>query len=155
MTDSLSEWLERHAEREEAESRQVLSTAKLVTTFSAAMAAAFLAMALQLGRVGLCWADWLAVWGMLVLLVLTLWIITLGRKSSVAKNELLKARQSATQVEPQMLHELRAKFLDAASDNSGRALLVHRMMIVQVLLAIAISVIAVYSVIQLLRGAPC
>jgi tRNA C32,U32 (ribose-2'-O)-methylase TrmJ len=52
--------LEKHAGREDARAHQVLETAKLVTTFSAAIAATFVATALAEGPAPSRW-DWGAV----------------------------------------------------------------------------------------------
>lgn len=63
MGEALEAWLEKHAGREDARAHQVLETAKLVTTFSAAIAATFVATALAKARrhpawTGVRWLQW-------------------------------------------------------------------------------------------------
>jgi hypothetical protein len=79
-----------HATREDAHIGRVLSTAKLVTTFSAAFAATFVATALQVGQP--TWLDHVAVCAMLVTL-LTVGIVTV-RKATLEPNDIRSANSA-------------------------------------------------------------
>jgi hypothetical protein len=49
LTERLAVWVEEHTHRQDAAARQAIETAKLVTTFTAAIAATFVATALSAG----------------------------------------------------------------------------------------------------------
>ncbi|MDT5065998.1 MAG: hypothetical protein QOK02_2153 [Mycobacterium sp.] len=57
MGESLEAWLENHARCEDVHSHQGLQTAKLVTTFAAAIAATFVATSLAEGPEPSCWDE--------------------------------------------------------------------------------------------------
>ena len=122
----VSKWLQ----REESHSRHVLSTAKLVTTFSAATAATFVATALQSGEPS-C-QDQVAATLMLVSLGLTVWVVVTPRKSDV-KIEHLQGQSPM---------DVQAKLVCAAQEDAERARLVYRLMVAQIAFAFAASLFA-------------
>jgi len=131
----------RWLQREEAHSRHVLSTAKLVTTFSAATAATFVATALQSGSPNV--PDNAAAVLMLVSLALTVWVVVLPRKSDV-KVEHLRGKTP---------REVQTKLLSAAEADAARARLVYWVMVAQIAFAAAASLIAVIGLLTALDTA--
>jgi hypothetical protein len=80
MGEALEAWLEKHAGREDARAHQLLETAKLVTTFSAAIAATFVATARAEGPAPSCW-DWGGVAAMGLALLGVLAVVFRARKT--------------------------------------------------------------------------
>lgn len=139
--------LEQHAAREDESAGQVLSTAKLVTTFSAAVAATFVATALQVGKPsGL---DCAAAWTMLVVLVLTFGVVTVP-KATLRPNDL----PGGTDRQPTDISITHQNFITNVHKNMRRARWVHWAMIAQVLLSLSASVIAAIEVLRWLSDHP-
>jgi hypothetical protein len=136
-----------HAAREDANAGQVLSTAKLVTTFSAALAATFLATALQVGKP--TFDDYLAAWAMLAVLVITIGIVCLP-KATLNPDHFGSKGDSKT---PDIA-EIQQTIIANARTNLCRARWVHRVMVAQVILSSLVSVVAVIEIILWLRGNP-
>jgi hypothetical protein len=117
-------------EREEAHSRHVLNTAKLVVTFSAAIAATFVAAAMQENDTA-AWSE-IAAGLMLVTLLVTLRVVRLKRASSLDPGELAN----------QPTGEVQAALLAAAIKDKESAKSAHRLMVWQVRLSVLSSVVA-------------
>jgi len=116
-------------EREDAHARQVLSTAKLVVTFSAAIAAGFVSAAMQANNEG-GWAHTAAIL-MLFTLLFTIWVVV-KRKSEL----------DAKDVEKQPPDVVQAALKKAASADKDVAQSAHTLMVWQVLLSLGTSLSA-------------
>jgi uncharacterized membrane protein len=94
---------DRQVEQEDKHVRHELATAKVVTTFSAAIAATFLATALQEGYPSR-W-DWVAAGLMLVTLSLTIWVVVTRRHPEHDIAELHRTRDASLK-KAQRVHSL-------------------------------------------------
>jgi hypothetical protein len=137
-----------HATREDQYAGQVLSTAKLVTTFSAAVAATFVATAMQVGKPSAL--DCVAALSMLAVLVVTLGIVCVP-KATLKQVDLPRNGSEDQTAEGARSHD---QFLTNLHKNMCRARWVHRAMAVQVLLSVVCSVVAVCEVLQWLSHHP-
>ena len=122
-----------HATREDAHVGQVLSTAKLVTTFSAAFAAPFLATALQVGQ-PTC-LDYVAACAMLAALLITVGIVIV-RKATLKPHDF----------QAPDIGDAHGKFIANAPNNLNRTRWVHRAMIVQLIFSSITSLLAVVEI---------
>jgi len=122
--------------REEAHSRQLMSTAKVVVTFSAAIAASFVTAAMEAKDPG--WWDEVAAALMIATLAVTVWVVVLPRKSRL-KVEHVRAKSPK---------EVQDKLVLAATDDAQRARFVQTLMVTQVLLSLASSFVASYALLR-------
>jgi hypothetical protein len=144
MGEALEAWLENHAIREDAHSHQGLQTAKLVTTFAAAIAATFVATALAEGPEPSCW-DELAVGAMALSVLGVLATVFHARKAPDVMSIVRKAPAKKWS-DDETIAELREAVRLAAEHNKTRADCVHWITIAQVVASMAASVLAVVSV---------
>jgi hypothetical protein len=144
MGEALEAWLENHAIREDAHSHRGLQTAKLVTTFAAAIAATFVATALTEGPEPSCW-DELAVGAMALSVLGVLAIVFHARKAPDVMTVLREARVKGSS-DAEIVAALREAVHRAAEHNKTRADRVRWIMIAQVIASMAASVLAVVSV---------
>jgi hypothetical protein len=143
MGEALEAWLENHARCEDAHSHRELQTAKLVTTFSAAIAATFVATSLAEGPAPSCWDQW-AVVAMALSVLGVLVIVFRARKAPDVKS-ILYTPPVEGRSDDQTIAELRREVRDAAEDNKIQADRVHWIMFVQVVASMAACVLAVVS----------
>jgi hypothetical protein len=144
MGEALEAWLENHASREDTHSHQGLQTAKLVTTFAAAIAATFVATALAEGPEPSCW-DERAVGAMALSVLGVLAIVFHARKAPDVMTVLREAQVKGSS-DGEIVAALRKAVHRAAEHNKTRADCVHWITIAQVVASIAASVLAVVSV---------
>jgi hypothetical protein len=107
-------------EWEDDHSRRVLHGAKLVTTFSAGIAAAFVVAGLQEGK-PTPW-DGVSVGLMAVTIGLAIWVVAFKRKARVEIDEIGSSGSPG---------DLYGKHSEATEKNAGRADFVHNLMLVQ------------------------
>jgi hypothetical protein len=141
MDDDAKLSLAEHATREDAHVGQVLTTAKLVTTFSAAFAATFLAAALQVGRPTSL--DYVAASAMLAALLITVGIATVR-----------KATLKPTDFTERDVASAHGRFIANVPKNLHRARWVHRAMIVQLIFSSITSLLAVVEIFLWLNKHP-
>ena len=122
--------------REEAHSRWLMSTAKVVVTFSAAVAASFVTAAMEAKDPG-GW-DEVAAALMIATLAVTVWVVVLPRKS----------RLNVEHVRAKSPKEVQDRLVSAATDDAHRAHFVQTLLVVQVLLSLAASVVAGYALLR-------
>jgi hypothetical protein len=144
MGEALEAWLEKHAGREDARAHQVLETAKLVTTFSAAIAATFVATALAEGPAPSCW-DWGAVAAMGLALLGVLAVIFRARRTPNVQRILNKASAESWS-DDRTVRQLGEEVRRSAEDNTDQASGVRWTMLAQVLASMIACVLAVVSV---------
>ena len=140
MDDDAKLSLVEHATREDAHVSQVLTTAKLVTTFSAAFAATFLA-ALQVGRPTAL--DYVAASVMLAALLITVGIVTVK-----------KATLKPTDFTERDVASAHGRFIANVPRNLHRARWVHRAMIVQLIFSSITSLLADVEIFLWLEAHP-
>jgi hypothetical protein len=141
MGEALKVWLENHVSREETHSHRGLQTAKLVTTFAAAIAATFVATALAEGAEPSCW-DEAAVVAMAFSVLGVLVIVFHARKAPDVATILLDPSAD----DDRTIALLRAEVNSAARHNKIQADRVHWITVAQVLASIVACVLAVVSV---------
>ena len=141
MGEALEAWLDNHRGREETHSHLGLQTAKLVTTFAAAIAATFVATALAEGPAPSCWDEAAVVaMGLSVLGVLV--IVFHVRKAPDVATILLDASPD----DDRTIALLREAVNSAARHNKIQADRVHCIAVVQVFASIVACGLAVVSV---------
>ncbi|MBB5161298.1 hypothetical protein [Mycobacterium sp. AZCC_0083] len=144
MGEALEAWLENHASREDAHSHQGLQTAKLVTTFAAAIAATFVATSLAEGPEPSGWDEG-AVVAMALSVVGVLVIVFRARKApdvkSILHNPPVEGRS-----DDQTIAALRREVRDAAEDNKIQTDRLHWIMFAQVVASMGACVLAVVSI---------
>jgi hypothetical protein len=143
MGEALEAWLENHAIREDAHSHRGLQTAKLVTTFAAAIAATFVATALAEGPEPSCW-DKLAV-GAMALSVLGVFAIVFHARKAPDVMSVVREAQVKGSSDGEIVAALRKAVRLAAEHNKTQADCVHWITIAQVVASMAASVLAVVS----------
>jgi hypothetical protein len=116
-------------EREDAHARHVLSTAKVVVTFSSGIAAAFVAAAMQKDHKG----PWSIVAAVLMLVTLFYTLKVLLQRASKVEPEEVAGKPPA---------EVHDTFRDAALADRGVANTTHRMMVRQVLISLVSCIAA-------------
>jgi hypothetical protein len=136
-----------HAKREDAHAGQVLSVAKLLAPFSAALGASFLVAALQVGRPTTL--DYVCAWIMLLVLVLTVGIVfvpkaTLQAHDFPGDGEIRAADLSSTQ----------RSFVINVRTNLLRAKWVRYALLAQVFLSSTACVLAAVEMISWLESHP-
>jgi hypothetical protein len=144
MGEALETWLENHAGREENHSHQGLQTAKLVTTFAAAIAATFVATSLAEGPAPSCWDEGAV--GAMVLSVLGVLVIVFHARAAPDVTKILDEALADNWPEDQTIAELRDAVRLTAKHNKTSADRVHWIMLAQVVASMAASVLAVVSV---------
>jgi hypothetical protein len=144
MGEALEAWLENHASREDAHSHQGLQTAKLVTTFSAAIAATFVATSLAEGPAPTCW-DKGAVFAM-GLSVLGVLVIVFHTRKAPDMTSILREAARDKWSEDRKIKELRGAVELAAEHNKTQTDRVHWIMLAQVVASLAASILAIVSV---------
>lgn len=122
--------------REEAHSRWLMNTAKLVVTFSAAIAASFVTAEME-AKDPAC-LDEIAAVLMVATLAVTVWVVVLPRKSRL-KVEHVRARSRK---------EVQDQLVSAATDDADRARFAQKLLVIQVLLSLAASVVAGYALLR-------
>jgi hypothetical protein len=142
--EALEAWLENHASREDAHSHQGLQTAKLVTTFSAAIAATFVATSLAEGPAPTCWDEG-AVFAMGLSVLGVLVIVVHARRAPDMASILREAARDEWS-EDRIIKELRGGVELAAEHNKAQTDRVHWIMLAQVVASLAACVLAVVSV---------
>jgi hypothetical protein len=143
MGEALEAWLENHARREDAQSHQGLQTAKLVTTFSAAIAATFVATSLAEGPAPTCWdkgAEFAMAFSVLGVLVIVFHTRRVPDAERIADG--LKAKGSS---DDEIVKALRAEVKGAAKLNKDWADHVQWIMFAQVVASMAASILAIVS----------
>jgi hypothetical protein len=144
MGEALEAWLENHASREDAHSHQRLQTAKLVTTFAAAIAATFVATSLAEGPAPSCWDEGAVV--AMALSVLGVLVIVFRARKAPDVKKILHHPPVEGRSDDRTIAALRREVGDAAEDNKTRANQVHWIMFAQVVASMAACVLAVVSV---------
>jgi hypothetical protein len=117
MGESLEAWLENHARREDVHSHQGLQTAKLVTTFAAAIAATFVATSLAEGPAPSCW-DKGAV-GAMALSVLGVLAVVFRTQKAPDINSILDRPSVNDWSDGQTIAAMREKVQSAAAHKQG------------------------------------
>ena len=144
--ETLAAWLENHAGREDVHAHQVLQTAKLVTPFTAAIAATFVATALQEEPQASPW-DQGAVAAMVLALVGVLAVVFRARKTPDVQRILDKA-SNENWPDDRTVNELREELRRSAKDNTAQAAEVRWTMFAQVLVSAIASALAVVSILR-------
>lgn len=138
MADSLAHWFDEHIGREDAHAHQVLSTAKLVTTFSAAIAATFVVTALQLGRAS-NW-DTAAVVAMALSMIGVLYVVFCVRETAPDVNRRATLGAETEDANPDStLRQLRQDMARLVERNMSKAACVQQITVGQVLVSILAS----------------
>jgi hypothetical protein len=145
MTESLEAWLDRHVRDEDAHAHQMLSTAKLVTTFAAATAATFVATALQVGGKLSCW-DGIALVTMLGALVLVVVVVCHKRKIHPLVDGGAFPAPNTVLPNAETLDGFRTKVRKSAATTRGRANRVFVLMLAQIVLCIIAIAMAVVDI---------
>lgn len=127
-----------HATREDANAGQVIGTAKLVTPFSAALAASFLVASLQIGKPTML--DYVGAWTMVPVLLITIGIVSMKKATS---NPKYFPKDGSSTPDAVGAHR---EFLRNVRKNLNRAYWVHWAMILQVVLSCAVSTMAVIEI---------
>ena len=146
MGETLAAWLENHAGREDVHAHQVLQTAKLVTPFTAAIAATFVATALQEEPQAFP-LDQGAVAAMVLALVGVLAVVFRARKTPDVQRILDKASNENWR-DDRTVNELREELRRSAKDNTAQAAEVRWTMFAQVLVSAIASALAVVSILR-------
>lgn len=136
-----------HAKREDAHAGQVLSVAKLLAPFSAALGASFLVAALQVGRPTTL--DYVCAWIMLLVLVLTVGIVFVPKATLQAKDFPRDGETTAAD-----LSSAQRTFVTNVHKNLRRAKWVRYVLLAQVFLSSTICVLATIEVISWLERHP-
>lgn len=129
---ALHAWID----REEAHSRHVLGNTKMVTTFSAGLAATFVATAVQIEGSEKC--DLAAGIALAVALLLTFVLITMKRRTAI----------EAHTIRNEPIDALGNEAVQAATDNVRRANKAHVLMVGQVALCILSCGIAMVPILR-------
>jgi hypothetical protein len=117
-------------DQEEHRSRHVVGTAKLVTPFSAGIAAAFVTAGGLQGEPE--WWHYLALGLMLATICLTIWVVSTKRKAKL---------QLADVELPQ--ENLYARYRQVIAENRDHADTVHKVMVAQIVLSTATVLVAI------------
>jgi hypothetical protein len=144
MGEALEAWLENHANREDTHSHQGLQTAKLVTTFAAAIAATFVATSLAEGPEPSCWDEGAV--GAMALSVLGVLVIAFHARKAPDVTTILLDAQGKSRSDDETIDKLRDEVRRAAKHNKTQADRVRWIVFAQVVASIAASALAVVSV---------
>jgi hypothetical protein len=136
-----------HAKREDAHAGQVLSVAKLLAPFSAALGASFLVAALQVGRPTTL--DYVCAWIMLLVLMLTVGIVSVPKATLQAKDFPRDGEIKAAD-----LSSRQRTFVTNVHKNLRRATWVRYALLAQVFLSSMTCVLATIEVISWLKSHP-
>jgi len=143
MGETLAAWLENHARSEDTHSHQGMQTAKLVTTFAAAIAATFVATSLAEGPEPSCWDE--AALVEMALSVLGVLVIVVHARKAPDVRSLFRKAVTDKWTDDQVIEKLRDAVHTAAEHNKARADQVHWIMFAQVVASIAACILAVVS----------
>lgn len=142
VADSVAQWFDDHVGREDAHAHRVLSTAKMITTFSAAIAATFVVTALQGGHTS-NW-DKAATVAMALSAIAVFYVVFRTRETTPDLNRCAMLGAGPEDPNPDSaLRQLRADMAQLAERNVSKAARVQQVTVGQVLLSIIASGLAI------------